>query len=305
MSVRRKPPVDHGFEQRPHRLVVPFDWHAGGESCTAAQYASRLAQCHREVRRELDAMTTNSCIEIGVRKGQPFDVHHLEPGVGYVGRSCDIDHPGREVDADDLATGRPLLCKTPAQRPWPASQVEHAHARQDVAQLEHTQAAARFAPLHHLLDALLVGQRVPPEQRREELLRFHGVKFFHSRSSQSAALSASTLVRPTTCIPTGSPPRGTGAGSATTGWPVVLNGRVKRASGSRTSSPAPTGGATIAVAGSSKASTPSIACCASACKWGRSRRASSESTARMPSPRRMWPSTSAPYFSGNSPAQRR
>src|SRR6476660_7077397 len=52
-----------------------------------------------------------------------------------------------------------------------------------------------------------------------------------SRARATAARRLSWQKRPTIWMPTGR--RSTGAGTANTGWPVVLNGRVRRVSGSR------------------------------------------------------------------------
>src|ERR1700674_5192786 len=299
----RKPAVDDRFEQPPYRLVGRIDRDAGGETSVAAQHSARLAERRCQVRRELEAVSTHGGVEVPVPKCQPLDVHHLEPGVGNSGRAGHLDHSRRKVDSDDLATGGDLLREAPGEGRRPARQVEHTHARLHVDQLKNSQPAAGLAPRHHLLDALLVGQSVAAEYRRKKLFRFHGVRFCHSRSSHRAALSVSALVRPTTCMPTGRAPRGTGAGSATTGWPVVLNGRVNRASGSRTSSRAPTSGATIAVAGRSRASTFSIASSAAAMRRGWSRNACTRSVPRIARPRLRSASTSDPYFSGNCSTQ--
>src|SRR6185503_14898835 len=110
---------------------------------------------------------------------------------------------------------------------------ERAHARSRAGQLEHPHPPAGLAPLHHVLEAPLVSLGVAAEDRREELLRLHATRARHRCSSQAAAATAPALVRPTTWMPTGRPL--TGAGRVTTGWPVVLKGRVKRESGSRTS----------------------------------------------------------------------
>jgi len=83
-------------------------------------------------------------------------------------------------------------------------------------------------------------------------------------------------------------------GGPTAGWPVVLKGRVNRASGSRASLPAATGGATIAVAGSRRASISSIDRCAAARSSLRLEIARSYSAAGTSMPRRMCASTSGP-----------
>src|SRR5206468_13108185 len=137
----------------------------------------------------------------------------------------------------------------------------------------HAQPAARLAPLHDLGEPCLIGLAVAAENCRVALLGLHAAGLRRSRSSHIAAASAPALVRPTTWMPTGSPL--TGAGSDTTGWPVRLNGRVYRASGSRASLPVVTGGATIAVVGRISASTSDIDACAAACRPGRAARASS------------------------------
>jgi len=199
--------------------IIPGDRNARGEPRRRFEHAPGLAQRHGELGRELQSMPAHGRVECLVRKGQPLDVHHLEPGVGNVGGDCHLDHPRREINTDHLTVGRNLFGETPAQRTRPACEVQHAHAGLRIDELEDPQASPGLAPRHHLLDALLVGDRVASEDCREQLLRFHsrvhGARFCHSRSSQRAALRVSPLVRPTTCIPTGSPR--TGAGSATTG----------------------------------------------------------------------------------------
>jgi hypothetical protein len=197
------------------------------------------------------------CIERLVREGELLDVHHLKTRIRSAGRPGKLDHARREVHADDLTARQNLSRDPPAQSSWSAGEVEHSHSRLRIDKLDDAKPAARFAALHDLLETTLIGERVAAEQSRKQLLGFQGLRLCHSRSSHIAARSASAFVRPTTCIPTGRPR--TGTGSATTGWPVVLNGRVKRARGSRTSVPASTGGATIAVAGNRRASMPAMA----------------------------------------------
>ena len=119
-----------------------------------------------------------------------------------------LDHPGREVHANDLSAGRDLLREAPAQRSGAAREVQDAHSRLRVDQLEDSQPPARFAPRHDLLEAALICERMAAEDRRKQLLGLHGVRFRHSCSSHIAALSAPALVRPTTCMPTGSPRTG-------------------------------------------------------------------------------------------------
>src|SRR6266568_2289923 len=292
----REVTVNHGVQKCPDRLDHRRDRHAGDQAATALQNALRLAQCTSEVGRELQPVPANGGVECRVIERERFDVHDLEPCVGDAQRSSVLDHPRREIDADDLAARSDELGDWPAQDARTAREIQDPHPRSGPRELDHPCPAARFAAGHDLVQAPLVSLGVTAEHARKEILRFHEASRCHSRSSQPAAEIASPLVRLTTWIPTGRP--STGAGMTTTGWPVVLKGRVNRVSGSRASLPASTDGATIAVAGTSRASIPSIAFIASFRNRGHATSASSKSTARIWSPRCRWPRTSAPYLSG-------
>src|SRR5713101_3630104 len=186
---------------------------------------------------------------------------------------CERDHSAGQVDPHHSAAGLHALGQQPSHVAGPTSQVENRHARSGPAPFEHEQTSARLAAGHDLVEPRLVGLGVAAEDHRVELLGSHAAGLRHSRSSHIAAASAPALVRPTTWMPTGNP--FTGAGNETTGWPVRLNGRVYRASGSRASMPAVTRGATVAVVGRINASTSDIAASAAACRPGRAVRASS------------------------------
>src|SRR4029077_18844400 len=171
-----------------------------------------------------------------------------------------LDHPRREVDSDDLPVGPNLFRQDAGQRARAAGKIDDSHPGSRRGQLEHSHPSSSLSPGHDALQAFLICLRVAAENAGKELLRFHRVRSRHSRSSVAATRIASPLVLPTTWMPTGSP--STGAGRATTGCPVVLKGRVNRASGSRTSPPAVMSGAVIEVAGSISASISLIARCA-------------------------------------------
>src|SRR5712692_3945549 len=242
-------------------------------------------------------MTADSGVEGGVGEIETLDVHDLESGVLDGRTPRQLDHPAREVDAYHLSVRRHQRGEPPAEVARTAGKVEDAHSGPRLDKLDHARAPPRFAVGHDAFESLLVRLGMAAEDVRKELLRLHGRRPCHSISNVAATPIVEELVRPTTWIPTGNPV--VGAGKHTTGCPVVLKGRVNRVSGSRTSSPALTGGATIAVAGTMRASMPSMARRAASRSRGSASRAASKSTARTSSPRWMRATTSAPYFSGN------
>src|SRR5438874_3307486 len=222
-------------------------------------------------------MPTGRGVKRRVWKRELLEVHHLEGCVWDPGPARQRDHSFREVHTDERAVGPDQGGKGPdqggkglAQRARTAREVQDAHARLQLQQLHHSLPAKRFLARHDAVQPLLVRGGVPAEHRGEQVFRLHPL---HSLSNQAAARRVSELVRPATWMPTGSPP--TGTGTTATGWSVVLKGRVKRDSGSRTSWALAMGGATIAVAGRISASTCSIARSASAWSRVRSRSASS------------------------------
>jgi len=151
-------------------------------------------------------------------------VHEQEAGCRDLHRAGQGDHPGGQVYADDLAVRRHHLRQSPAQGSRSASKIQDSHAGSGRDELERAPAAGGFAAGHDVLEAALIGESVAAEDRGEQLLGLHASSVFHRFSSHAAAPIAALLVRPTTWMPTGSPR--TGAGSVTTGWPVVLKGRV-------------------------------------------------------------------------------
>src|SRR4029077_16708727 len=231
------------------------------------------------------------------------DVHDLEPSPRDLQGARQGDHPRGQVDADHLSARHHHRRHSPAQGARAAREIEDFHPRPRIDQLESAPAAQRLAAGHDLLQPLLVGDSVTAENRGEQILGLHASSVFPLCSSQAAALRASLLVLPTTWIPTGNPR--TGAGRQTTGWPEVLNGRVYRVTGSRTSVPTPMVGATTALAGSTSASTPCMARIAASRGKGKATIDSSKSMPRTTRPRRRFSSTSAPYFSGHSASHRR
>src|SRR2546428_116292 len=242
------------------------------EACTRswAQQAMSLAECSGKIGHELQPVAARRGVKPSVGKSELLDVHHLEARVRDSRRTGELDHSFRQVDADQLPVRRDQGGDWLAQGAGAAGKVEDSHPRAEVQQLDDALPAARLFARHDAVEPLLVGGSIPAEHRGEELLRFHA---FHSCSNHAAARRVSVLVTPATWMPTGRPL--TGAGSTATGWCVVLKGRVKRDSGSRMSLAASMGGATTAVAGTIRASTPSIARSAWSCSRVRSSRACS------------------------------
>src|SRR5438874_946817 len=255
-----------------------------------------------QVRRELEPVPAGRGVEGGAGKVEVLDVHHLEARVRDAGCASELDHALRQVDPGHLAVGRDLRGDGFAQRAGSAGQVEHAHARPELEQLDRALAATGLTAGHDLVEPPLVRRGMPAEDRRIEVLRLQAADLFHSCSNQLATRSVSALFRPITWMPTGRPLAG--AGRTATGWCVVLNGLVKRVIGSRGWSVSCTRGATIAEAGTRRASTSRMAARAASCSLGRSSSASRYSPAGTVCPRLSRASTSAPYFSGDSATHR-
>jgi len=198
---RRKVAIDDLVEQVGDATARRPDRHAGGEPGRGTQDAMSLVEGAVQVRSELQAVPARRRVKRRRRKRQLLDVHQLEPGVWDRARARHLDHPQREVDADDLATWRHSRREPDGQVARPAREVENAHPRPGVDGVEHPMPPARLAARHDLVESAVVRLRVPAEDRRVQVFRLHR----QDLSSQAAARSAPALVRPTTWMPTGRP----------------------------------------------------------------------------------------------------